>query len=98
MPIWGSGAAVREWLYAPDFARVLLTVIRKPEMIGLRRAVNIGQNFGLSVRELVDLIVRAVGYRGRNRYDHSMPDGAPRKEWTTGNFAKSFRDLNLPRS
>src|SRR5262249_51592688 len=77
--VWGTGAAVREWLYAPDFARIVLQVIKKPDMLGLDEPLNIGQNFGLSVRELVNLIARAVGYAGDIRYDHSMPDGAPRK-------------------
>jgi GDP-L-fucose synthase len=45
VPIWGTGVAVREWLYAPDFARVVLEVIRNPGMIGLQEPLNIGQNF-----------------------------------------------------
>ena len=88
--IWGSGIAVREWLYAPDFARVVLEVIRNTGMIGLEEPLNIAQNFGLSVRELVNLISRAAGYVGNIRYDHSMPDGAPRKVMDDRRFRKVF--------
>ena len=97
--IWGTGAAVREWLYAPDFARVVLEVVRNPQIIGLNEPLNIGQNFGLTVRELVDVIAGATEYAGEIRYDHSMPDGAPRKVMDDRRFRKvfpnfAFTDLN----
>jgi GDP-L-fucose synthase len=88
--IWGTGAAVREWLYAPDFARVVLEVIRTPNIVGLNEPLNIGQNFGLSIRELVEIITRATDYRGTIHYDDSMPDGAPRKVMDDRRFRKIF--------
>ena len=88
--VWGTGAAVREWLFAPDFARIVVEVITNQGILGLSEPVNVGQNFGLSVRELVDLIVRAVDYRGAVRYDPSMPDGAPRKVMDDRRFRKVF--------
>ena len=88
--IWGTGAAVREWLYVLDFARVVIEVIRNPGMMGLNEPLNIGQNFGLSVRELVDLTTRATDYRGGVRYDQSMPDGAPRKVMDDRRFRRVF--------
>src|SRR5262245_6140232 len=91
--IWGSGAAIREWLYAGDFARIVLKVVQNPQMIGLNEPVNIGQNFGLSVRELVDLIVDATQFKGRVTYDYNMPDGAPRKVMDDRRFQKVFPDF-----
>lgn len=88
--VWGTGAAVREWLYAPDFARVVLELIKNPGRIGLSEPTNIGQNFGLSVRELVGLIQKATGYSGQVRYDPSMPDGAPRKVMDDRRFRRIF--------
>jgi GDP-L-fucose synthase len=93
--IWGSGVAVREWLYAPDFARVVLEVIKKPHMLGLNEPLNIGQNFGVTVRELVDLIAGAVGYTGAIRFDPSMPDGAPRKVMDDRRFRKVFPNFEF---
>jgi GDP-L-fucose synthase len=88
--IWGTGVAVREWLFAPDFARVVLEVIRNPGLFGLNEPLNIGQNFGFSVRELAELIARAADYSGQIRYDHTMPDGAPRKIMDDRRFRKVF--------
>jgi GDP-L-fucose synthase len=93
--IWGSGIAIREWLYARDFGRIVLAVIRNPPMIGLNEPLNIGQNFGLSVRELVDLIVAATEFKGRVIYDYNMPDGAPRKIMDERRFRKVFPDFQF---
>jgi len=88
--IWGSGVAIREWLYAPDFARLVLSVIENPRAPGFSEPLNIGQNFGLSVRELVELIITAVGFEGRVTYRPDLPDGAPRKVMDDRRFRKVF--------
>lgn len=93
--IWGSGVAIREWLYVRDFARIVLAVIGNPTMIGLDEPVNVGQNFGLSVRELVDVIAEATKFNGRVTYDHNMPDGAPRKVMDDRRFRKVFPDFQF---
>ena len=88
--IWGSGVAIREWLYAPDFARVVIEVLKDPKMIGLTEPLNVAQNFGLSVREIVDLVAGATDFKGEIIYDHMMPDGAPRKVMDDRRFRKVF--------
>lgn len=93
--IWGSGIAIREWLYASDFAKIVLQVIQNPTMIGLSEPLNVAQNFGLSVRELVDLIVQNIKYKGRITYDYNMPDGAPRKVMDDRRFRKIFSDFSF---
>lgn len=91
--IWGTGIAIREWLYARDFAQIVAQIIANPTMVGLAEPLNIGQNFGLSVRELVDLITEAVGFEGSVLYDPSKPDGAPRKVMDDRRFRKVFADF-----
>lgn len=93
--IWGSGIAIREWLYARDFAKVILEVIQNPGMVGLSEPLNVAQNFGLSVRELVDLIVNAIGFKGRVTYDYNMPDGAARKVMDDRRFNKVFPNFEF---
>ncbi len=88
--IWGTGSAIREWLYAKDFARVVMEIIKNPHMIGLSEPLNIGQNFGLSVRELVEIIQTNFKYSGRIDWDHSKPDGAPKKVMDDRKFRKIF--------
>jgi GDP-L-fucose synthase len=93
--IWGTGIAIREWLYVRDFARIVLAIIKQSSMMGLHEPINIAQRFGLSVRELVDLIVSATNFSGRVVYDHSMPDGAPRKVMDDRRFRKVFPEFRF---
>ena len=93
--VWGTGVAIREWLYAPDFARLILGFIRNSSAPSLDEPLNIGQHFGLSVRELVEIIRGACGYQGRVRYDHSKPDGAPKKVMDDRRFRSVFPDFKF---
>lgn len=88
--IWGTGIAIREWLYAPDFARIVLEVLKDPGKDKYAEPVNIAQEYGLSVRELVELILQFVPYKGSVWYNSSKPDGAPRKVMDKEKFEKIF--------
>jgi GDP-L-fucose synthase len=94
-PVWGTGAPIREWLYAPDFARVLLEVLGRLDSDAFDEPVNVGQKHGLSVREIVDLLVAELGYEGRVTWDLSKPDGAPRKVMDDARFRKHFPDFRF---
>ena len=93
--VWGTGAAIREWLYVRDFARIVLAIIQQPSMVGINEPFNVAQRFGLSVRELVNLIIKATKFSGRVVYDHSMPDGAPRKVMDDRRFRKIFPEFSF---
>lgn len=41
--------------------------------------LNIGCGADLTIRELVDLVKDVVGYEGQITWDHTKPDGTPRK-------------------
>ena len=90
LPIWGTGAAVREWLYAPDFGRLVWEVIQNPDRPGLQQPLNLAQNDGLSIRELVELIQARFNYAGQLVWDASKPDGAPRKVMNDAAFRNVF--------
>lgn len=93
--IWGTGVAIREWLYAKDFGRIIVEIIREPQRLGLSEPLNIGQNFGLSVMELVGVIKSIFSYRGEIIWDETKPDGAPRKVMDDRKFKKVFPDFEF---
>ena len=93
--VWGTGIAIREWLYAPDFGRIVADIIEAPQTLGLDEPVNIGQNVGLSVRELVGVIAAELQYSGKVKWDHSMPDGAPRKVMDDQKFRTIFPNFKF---
>jgi GDP-L-fucose synthase len=88
--VWGSGIAVREWLFAEDFGRILLETIGRISDDDFVAPVNIGQNFGLSVKEILNIIVKEAGFSGRIQWNREMPDGAPSKVMDDTRFRKIF--------
>jgi len=95
LEIWGTGIAIREWLYAKDFGKIVLQIIENPHRLGLAEPLNIAQNFGLSVKELVELIKANFNYQGTITWNHSKPDGAPKKVMDDKKFRKVFPDFEF---
>jgi GDP-L-fucose synthase len=74
--IWGTGTPRREFLHVHDLARAcrfLLEQYNSPEI------VNVGVGEDVTIRELAELIVDTLGYRGQLVFDSTKPDGTPRK-------------------
>ena len=53
--IWGSGNVIREWLYAKDFAKLLLQIIDDEKSI-IKNPINIAQEDGLTIKKLAEII------------------------------------------
>lgn len=93
--VWGTGVAVREWLYAEDFARVLALFLSNPNNYPISDPVNIAQNFGISIRDLVTIINKHFNNIFEIQWDDSMPDGAPRKVMNDNMFRHYFPDFQF---
>jgi GDP-L-fucose synthase len=91
--VWGI--AIREWLYNSDFARIVSQIIENPAMIGLTEPVNIAQNFGLSVKELVAIINSRFDNKFSINWNHTMPDGAQKKVMDDARFKKVFSNFEF---
>ena len=95
LPIWGTGVAIREWLYAPDFGRMLWEVMQQPTRPGLQAPLNVAQNDGLSVKALVDIIQSKFNYKGQLTWDATKPDGAPKKVMDDTRFRQVFPEFKF---
>jgi GDP-L-fucose synthase len=73
---WGTGSASREFLYVDDCAE---GIIRAAEVMDEPTPINIGAGFEITIRELVNLIVKLTGFKGEARWDTTKPDGQPRR-------------------
>lgn len=74
--VWGSGAPLREFLFADDLAEAcyfLMQHYNEPNMI------NIGTGHDLTIKDLALLIKDVLGFEGDLIFDASKPDGTPRK-------------------
>lgn len=74
--VWGSGRALREFLYVEDAADGIVHILK--HYSGAEH-VNLGTSEEISIRDLAGLMTRVIGYRGRLVFDPSKPDGTPRK-------------------
>lgn len=86
--LWGTGSPLREFLWSEDMAdasvHVLLNVDFKdtyPEGASEIRNchINVGTGKEVSIRQVAELVIKAVGFKGRLLWDASKPDGTPRK-------------------
>jgi len=74
--VWGTGSASREFLFVDDAAK---GIVLAAEHYNEAEPVNLGANRELLIKELVEMISELTGYRGRIRWDHTRPDGQPRR-------------------
>jgi len=83
--VWGTGDAMREFLYVDDMAAASLFVLELDE--GIYKAniqpmlshINIGTGKDVTIKEMAETMKEVVGYKGKLTFDISKPDGAPRK-------------------
>jgi len=73
---WGTGTARRAFLHVDDLADAVIHLVETYDGAGI---VNVGWGTDVSIRELCELVMQAVGYRGRLEFDATKPDGTPRK-------------------
>ncbi|HMR18080.1 MAG TPA: GDP-L-fucose synthase [Sphingobacterium sp.] len=74
--IWGTGTPLREFLFSTDMADAcvfLMQTYDEPQFI------NIGVGKDISIKDLALLIQKIVDYKGNITFDHTRPDGTPRK-------------------
>ena len=74
--IWGTGVALREFLYSDDLADACVFLMNNYDDSEI---VNIGSGVEVSIKELAHFVQEAVGYTGKIVFDTSKPDGTPRK-------------------
>lgn len=74
--IWGTGNARREFLYVDDLAEAILFLMGRYHK---KEFLNVGSGEDISIRDLASLIKKIVGYDGSLVFDHTKPEGVPRK-------------------
>ncbi len=97
--IWGTGKVIREWLFAEDFARLVVQNILSNSKVGETltdtEILNVGQNDGLTIGQLAAIIVNSVGSNIELKFDKSKPDGAPKKVMDDCKFRGIFPDFKF---
>lgn len=74
--VWGSGKPMREFLYVDDMADACVFIMEEGIATGL---YNIGTGVDHTIRDLAQIVMNVVGFKGEIVFDSSKPDGTPRK-------------------
>tara|TARA_B100000787_G_scaffold29110_1_gene19358 strand:+ start:1516 stop:2472 length:957 start_codon:yes stop_codon:yes gene_type:complete len=83
--VWGTGAAMREFLHVDDMAAASIYIMNLQKTVyddatlPMTSHINVGSGVDCSIKELAQTIAGVVGYKGEIAWDTSKPDGAPRK-------------------
>ena len=74
--VWGSGKPLREFVYSRDIAKLTLWAMRKYDD---ELPIILTNSEEVSIKQLVDVIVEEVGFKGKVIFDRAKPDGQFRK-------------------
>ena len=74
--LWGTGTPRREFLHVDDLADAVLYLLHS---YNAEPIVNVGWGEDVTIRELAEMVMSVIGYRGHVIFDSTKPDGTPRK-------------------
>ena len=82
--IWGTGRAKRDFLFVDDLAVVIEQVMKvSKNKFFLKnynfKHMNIGSDQEISIKVLVKLLCKIIGYKNKINYNTKMPDGTLKK-------------------
>jgi GDP-L-fucose synthase len=75
--LWGDGSPTREFLYVEDAADGILLAAERYDSSD---PVNLGSGVEIKIADLASLIARATRFAGRFVWDHTKPNGQPRRQ------------------
>jgi GDP-L-fucose synthase len=76
LPVWGDGSPTREFLFSEDAAR---GIVMGAQSYNDGEPVNLGTNYEISIRDLVELICRLMEFEGELVWETDQPNGQPRR-------------------
>ena len=85
--VWGTGKATREFLYVEDCAEAIVLATEK---YNKPDPINLGAGFEIPIKDLVELISKLTGFKGKIVWDGSKPDGQPRRMVDTSKAEREF--------
>lgn len=74
--VWGTGRQTRAFLYVEDLAEGMILAIEK---YPVPDPINLGTDEEISIKDLVEKIIKISGKNLKVEYDLSKPDGSPRR-------------------
>ena len=76
---WGTGTPLREFLFSDDLASACVYLMENKNADEIGEFINIGSGKERTIKEIVELVKKTVGFDGEVVWDKTKPDGTPRK-------------------
>lgn len=92
--VWGTGKAMREFLYVDDMAKACIFVISfnkntyKNNTDPMLSHINIGTGEDISIKQLAELIKKVTRFKGKIIWNDKIPDGTLRKRLDINKISK----------
>ena len=93
LEVWGSGNAVRQFVYSLDIAKILLRMLES-DYKGPETTV-IAADDGIAIKDLVLSIARAMDFHGEIIFDRTKPEGQLVRVMESKRFADFFQDFQF---
>lgn len=94
--VWGSGAPEREFIHVNDLAKVIKIINEEEKEYPNTIIVSSGKSY--TIKDIVELIVSKMKFKGSVIFDKSRPDGIIKKPSSNATFKEYFNNfewLNL---
>ncbi len=76
IPVWGDGSPTREFLYVEDAAD---GIVAAAEKYNGDQPVNLGSGQEISIKNLVEMVVKLTDFKGEIVWQTDKPNGQPRR-------------------
>ena len=83
--VWGTGSAMRDFLYVDDMANACIFILELDKSTydlntkPMTSHINIGTGSDISIKEMAETMRIVIGFDGKISFDSSKPDGALKK-------------------
>ena len=93
LEVWGTGKAKRDFLFVDDLASVVEKLLRvskkKFYLNGFKnKHLNIGSSEEISIKKLIVMLSKIIGFKNKILFRKNMPDGTLRKLLNTKKLRK----------
>lgn len=90
--VWGSGLAVRQFVFVEDVARLALDAVDADLS---SETTIVAPDGGMTIRTLAETIAQVMGYEGPILFDRKQPEGVLVKRLQSETFAHKFPEYSF---
>ncbi len=92
LKVWGSGKPLREFVYSEDIAKLILWAM---ESYNEETPIIFSNGEERSIKDLVEIIVKQMDFKGKVIFDTTKPEGQFRKPSDTSKLKKYLPDFKF---